>query len=141
MMLLERCVTMTGWGPTDTDGSPAPCVPDGPVASTGTVLEAVECDTARYVALAPVARDVKRTYLILTRVNEDGDTLSYSDITSVPEVQNAIAHFGPRTKSVRILSHPGRRRPLIQTLEELGNRTGRTYEYAGEAFRLSVRVG
>lgn len=132
---------MSGSGPFESSDPPAPCAADGPVAPTGSVLEAVQCDTARYVALAPVAVDVNRTYLILTRDDVDGTTLTYADVRSIPELQNAIAHFGPRTESVRVLTHPGRRRHLSRSLDELETDHSRTFEYSGESFRLSVRLG
>lgn len=132
---------MFGLGPTDTDDAVTTCVADGPVEANGTVLEAVECDTARYVALAPVAMDVNRTYLVLARTDAEGTPLSFGDVTRIPEVQNALAHFGPRTESVRVLTHPGRRRTLSNTIDDLDTRGSRTFEYAGEQFSLDVRVG
>lgn len=133
---------MFGPGPSDVSDPPVPCAADGPVSPSGAVLEAVECDTARYVALAPVAVDVNRTYLILTRDDGDDSTqLSVQDVTEVPEVHNAIAHFGPQTESVRVLTHPGRRRPILDSLDDLDPDDSRRFEFAGEGFRLDVRVG
>lgn len=141
MVLLESHGGMFGSGPFEPSDPPAPCAADGPVSPTGTVLEAVECDTARYVALAPVATDAHRTYLILTRDDVDGAPLSFGDVSRVPELQNALAHFGPRAESVRVLTHPGRRRHLNQLLDELDSYDERAFQYAGEGFRLSVRMG
>ena len=132
---------MSGSGPFESSDPPVPCAADGPVSPTGSVLEAVQCDTARYVALAPVAVDVNRTYLILSRDDVDGTTLTYEAVRSIPELQNAVAHFGPRTESVRVLTHPGRRRHLSQALDEFDSDRSRTFEYSGESFRLSVRLG
>lgn len=141
MVLLESNAPMFGSSPFEPSDPPVPCPADGPVSPTGTVLEAVECDTARYVALAPVATDAHRTYLILTRDDVEGTPLAYGDVSSEPELQNALAHFGPRAESVRVLTHPGRRRPLKQLLDELDRYDERTFQYAGEGFRLSVRMG
>lgn len=142
MVVLESVERMFGIGPFDANDPPTPCAADGPVEPTGTVLEAAECDTARYVALAPVAVDVNRTYLILTREDhDDGTPLSFGDVTEVPEIQNALAHFGPQSESVRVLTHPGRRRPLSSTVDDLDERGNATFEYAGEGFRLDVRLG
>lgn len=141
MGFLERLQSMAGSGPFESSDPPAPCAADGPVSPTGSVLEAVQCDTARYVALAPVAVDVNRTYLILSRADVDGTSLTYADVSSIPELQNALAHYGPRTESVRVLTHPGRRRHLTQSLEELDSNESRTFEYGGESFRLNVRLG
>jgi len=142
MVMLESVERMFGFGPSEANDPPAPCAADGPVESTGSLLEAVECDTARYVALAPVAIDMNRTYLVLTRVDDgDGTALSFGDVTEVPEIQNALAHFGPQAVSVRVLTHPGRRRPLSSTIDDLDERGNETFEFAGECFRLDVRLG
>jgi hypothetical protein len=120
---------------------PTPCAADGPISPTDSILEAVECDTARYVALAPTATDVNRTYVILTRTNDDGTTISFSDVADIPELRNALAHFGPQTQSVRVLTHPGRRQPLASSLDEMAADDSRAFEFSGEGFRLAVRVG
>lgn len=141
MVMLEYVKIMSGSGPFEPQDPPAPCAADGPVSPTGTVLEAVECDTARYVAIAPVAHDVHRTYLILSRANVDGTALSYGDINDIPELQNALAHFGPQAQSVRVLTHPGRRRPLSRHIDDLDEGGTRTFEFSGEEFSVTVNVG
>lgn len=132
---------MSGTGPFGANDPPVPCAADGPVSPTGRVLEAVECDTARYVALAPAAMDVNLTYLILTRTDESGTPLSYGDISDIPELQNGLAHFGPRAESVRVLTHPGRRRYLTAAVDEFDEERNRTFQYSGERFELGVRIG
>jgi hypothetical protein len=105
-------------------------------------VEAVECDSARFVNLAHSGRGVQPTYLVLTDSDADATQLSLTDVLSMPEIQNAVAYFGADTESVRVRTQSGRRVALEEHVEALAERSpDPAFEFGGRRFELSVVLG
>jgi len=122
------------------DATPGDCPPDGPLDAGRSVVTAVECNTARFVDLTHDAVGVEPTYLVLTAADRPGIPLSRTDVFAMPELQNAIAYFGPDTDSVRVQTRSDRRRPLREHLRALGDSPG-SFEFSNCRFDLEVVVG
>lgn len=124
------------------DASPGDCPADGPVDPGRSVVAAVECNTARFVDVTHESGGVEPTYLVLTSATEAGATLSRTDVHTIPELQNAIAYFGPDTDSVRVQTRPKRRKILREHLAALEeNSTSTSFEFAEQTFDLDVVLG
>lgn len=126
------------------DPGPAQCRADGPLEPGRSVVEAVECDSARFVDLSHSSGGIQPTYLVLqaTSPDDDATTLSSTDVLSVPEVQNAVAFYGEETDSVRVRTRPDRRVAVEEHVEALRERrAGSTFEFAGRCFDLEVVAG
>ena len=118
------------------------CSADGPLDPGRSAVDAVECDSARFVNLAHASGGVQPTYLVLTDSGADATQLSLSDVLSMPEVQNAVAYFGAATDSVRVRTQPGRRVALEEHVDALAERSpDPAFEFGGRRFELSVVVG
>ncbi|MFB6269576.1 MAG: hypothetical protein ABEH83_06515 [Halobacterium sp.] len=122
---------------------PAQCSADGPLDPGRCAIEAVECDSARFVSLAHASGGLQPTYLVLTAVDaDDAVPLSTTDVLTVPELQNAVAYYGESTDSVRVRTQPGRRTAVEEHVEALRERgRGTVFEFAGRCFDLEVVAG
>lgn len=124
------------------DPGTAQCSADGPLDPGRSAVEAVECDSARFVNLAHASEGIQPTYLVLTDSDGDATQLSLTDVLSMPEIQNAVAYFGTDTDSVRVRTQPGRRVALEEHVDALAERIpGPAFEFGGRTFELSVVVG
>ncbi len=124
------------------DPGPAQCSDDGPLDAGRAAVEAVECDSARFVSLAHASGGLQPTYLVLTNSDREATLLSATDVLSVPEIQNAIAYFGEETDSVRVRTQPGRRKALEEHVDALAERSqAPAFEFANRRFELSVIAG
>lgn len=123
------------------DPGPAQCSADGPLEPGRCVSESVECDSARFVALAHASGGLQPTFLVLTATDvDDAVPLSATDVLSVPELHNAIAYYGESTDSVRVRTQPDRRTAVTEHVEALRER-GAAFEFAGRRFGLNVVAG
>ena len=123
------------------DASPRDCPPDGPLDAGRSVVTTVECNTARFVDLTHDSGGVEPTYLVLTAADRPGTSLTRTDVYAMPELQNAIAYFGPGTDSVRVQTRADRRRALREHLAALDGAASGTFEFSGCQFNLDVVVG
>ena len=123
------------------DASPGDCPPDGPLDAGRSVVTAVECNTARFVDLTHESGGVEPTYLVLTAANRPGTSLTRTDVYAMPELQNAIAYFGPGTDSVRVQTRADRRRALREHLAALHDGGSSTFEFSDRRFALDVVLG
>ena len=124
------------------DPGTAQCSADGPLDPGRSAVEAVECDSARFVNLAHASEGIQPTYLVLTDSDGDATQLSLTDVLSMPEIQNAVAYFGADTDSVRVRTQPGRRVALEEHVDALTDRNSASvFEFSGRTFELSVVVG
>lgn len=124
------------------DPGPAQCSADGPLDPGRSVIEAVECDSARFVDLAPDGGGIQPTYLVLLGVDDDEDVtqLSSTEVFLAPEVQNAVAYFGEQTDSVRVRTRSDRRLAVEEHVEAMREQ-GSAFEFAGRRFDLEVVAG
>jgi len=121
---------------------PARCSDDGPLDAGRSAVEAVECDSARFVSMAHASSGLQPTYLVLTASDREATRLSATDVLTMPEVQNAVAYFGEETESVRVRTRPDRRSPLREHVAALSDRTpAPAFEFADRRFELTVVVG
>jgi hypothetical protein len=125
------------------DPGPAQCSADGPLDAGRCVVEAVECDSARFVDLAHASGGLQPTFLVLTESDaEDPVQLSTTDVLSVPELQNAVAYNGESADSVRVRTQPDRRRAVTEHVEALREHAaGTVFDFAGQRFNLKVVAG
>ncbi|MCG1002815.1 MULTISPECIES: hypothetical protein [Halobacterium] len=124
------------------DPGTTPCPADGPLDPGRSAVEAVECNSARFVNLAHSSRGVQPTYLVLTDSDVDGTQLSLTDVLSMPEIQNAVAYFGADTDSVRVRTQSGRRKALEEHVDALAERSSApAFEFGDRCFELSVVLG
>ena len=125
------------------DYPPTNCHPDGPLEPGRSVVEAVECGSARFLTLTHATGGVTPAYLVLT-VAEAGPAtpLSSTDVLSMPEIQNALAYFGRGVESVRVQTQPERRVALREHVDALReDATDAVFEFAGRRFDLEVVLG
>lgn len=124
------------------DPGPAQCRADGPLEPGRSAVEAVECDSARFVDMAHASGGIQPTYLVLEASDGEGKPLSSTDLLSMPEIQNAVAYFGENTDSVRVRTQADRRVALEEHVEALRERErGASFEFAGRCFDLEVVAG
>lgn len=125
------------------DPGPAQCRADGPIEPGRSVVEAVECDSARFVDLSHASGGIQPTYLVLLAASDDDATqLSPTDVQSIPEVQNAVAFYGEQTDSVRVRTRTDRRVAVEEHVTALRERrTGSVFEFGGRCFELEVVAG
>ncbi|WP_336036756.1 hypothetical protein [Halobacterium yunchengense] len=124
------------------DPGPTQCVADGPLEPGRSAVEAVECDSARFVAMAHASGGIQPTYLVLTAADGEPTQLEVTDVLSVPEVQNALAYFGEHTDSVRVRTRAERRVAVEEHVRALRNREdGEVLQFGGCTFDLDVVVG
>ncbi|AHG05256.1 hypothetical protein HALDL1_08795 [Halobacterium sp. DL1] len=126
-------------GPPDTD--PGECPANGPLEPGRSVVEAVECNTARFVDLTGTSGGVVPTYLVLTGAERANVSLSGTEVYALPEIQNALAYFGPETNSVRVHTCPERRTLLNEHVAALTDGGESTVEFADRTFDLDVVLG
>jgi hypothetical protein len=128
-------------GPNDYPSSD--CAPDGQVEPGRSVVEAVGCGSARFLTLTHATGGVTPTYLVLTAV-DGGSTMSLSstDVMTMPELQNALAYFGPNVESVRVQTQSERRTAVREHVEALErDAPNDTFEFGGRRFELDVVLG
>ena len=125
------------------DHPPADCSPDGPLEPGRSVVEAVECNSARFLTLTHATSGVTPTYLVLTTTETDAATsLSTTDVLSMPEMQNALAYLGSGVESVRVQMQSERRSALREHVRTLrGDSPDDAFEFAGRQFDLEVVLG
>jgi|AntRauMinimDraft_4_1070384.scaffolds.fasta_scaffold00095_35 hypothetical protein len=129
-------------GPGGDDQQPTVCPADGPVEPGRSVVEAVECNTARFVDLSGVSGGVTPVHLVVSGADGETTTLERTQVLSLPELQNGLAYFGPDVDSVRVRTHPDRRvnvREHVTALEEQSASSG--FEFGGREFSLAVQLG
>ena|SRR6056297_3054831 len=130
-------------GPGGDDQQPTACPADGPVEPGRSVVEAVECNTARFIDLSGVSGGVTPVHLVVSGAGvETTTTLDRTQVLSLPELQNGLAYFGPGVDSVRVRTHPDRRvnvREHVTALEEQSESGG--FEFGGREFSLAVQLG
>ena len=135
---------MSHLGASGSDDSPfADCTPDGPLEPGRSVVEAVECDSARFLTLTHATGGITPTYLVLTAAEDESATpLSSTDVLSMPEIQNALAYLGGGVESVRVQTQSERRVALREHVDALGAEVaGDVFEFAGRTFDLEVVLG
>jgi len=124
------------------DPGTARCSADGPLDAGRSAVEAVECDSARFVNLTHSSGGVQPTYLVLTASDAESTQLTLTDVLSMPELQNAVAYFGSDTDSVRVRTQPSRRAALREHVDALADRDpAPAFAFGGRRFELSVVVG
>jgi len=130
-------------GPGGDDQRPTSCPADGPVEPGRVVVEAVECNTARFVDLTGASGGVTPAHLVVSDADGEPTTaLDRTQVLSLPELQNGLAYFGPDVDSVRVRTHPDRRvnvREHVAALEEQSETD--SFEFGGRAFSLAVQLG
>ncbi|WP_232688455.1 hypothetical protein [Halobacterium zhouii] len=134
---------MSHLGSPGSDGPPlADCRPDGPLPPGRSVVDAVECGSARFLTLTHATGGVTPTYLVLTADDDDESAtpLSSTDVLSMPEIQNAIAYFGSGVESVRVQTQSARRVALREHVDALGGEDS-AFAFAGRTFHLDVVLG
>lgn len=133
---------MSHYGAPGADDSVHQCTPDGPLAPGRSVVDAVECNTARFIDLTRDTGDISPTYLVLTDADDPGASLTRTDVCGAPELQNAVAYFGADTDSVRVRTLSDRRVALDEHVSALSERGEcDAFEFAGCRFALDVVVG
>jgi len=105
-------------------------------------VEAVECNTARFVDLSGASGGVTPVHLVVADASGETAALDRTQVFSLPELQNGLAYFGPDVDSVRVRTHPDRRvnvREHVTALEEQSESGG--FEFGGREFSLAVQFG
>jgi hypothetical protein len=129
-------------GPGRDDQRPAACPADGPIEPGRAVVEAVECNTARFVDLTGDSGGVTPVHLVVSDARGETASLERTQVLALPELQNALAYFGPDVDSVRVRTHPGRRENVREHVTALEGRAGANgFEFGGRAFSLAVQLG
>ena len=129
-------------GPGGDDQRPTACPADGPLEPGRSVVEAVECNTARFVDLSGASGGVTPVHLVVSDASGETTSIDRTQVLSLPELQNGLAYFGPDVDSVRVRTHPDRRvnvREHVAALEDQ-SATGR-FEFGGREFSLAVQLG
>jgi len=124
------------------DQRPSTCPADGPVEPGRSVVEAVECQTARFVDLSGASGGVTPVHLVVSETDGETTPVDRTQVFSLPELQNGLAYFGPDVDSVRVRTHPDRRvnvREHVTALEEQSATGG--FEFGGCEFSLGVQLG
>lgn len=116
----------------------APCQPTGPLDPGRSVVRAVECNSARYVDLVRDETSARPTSLILTDTKRETTPLSETDLCRVPELQNAVAFYGPETKSVRIRTRKRRASMLREYVDSLRERPENAFGFEERRFDFHV---
>jgi len=124
------------------DADPAECPADGPLSPGRSVVDAVECNTARFVDLTRESGGVTPVYLVVCDADDADASLSRTDVTALPELHNGVAYLGSETDSVRVRTRPERRVQLEEHLAELSaGGEHDTFEFAGCRFGVDVLRG
>ena len=131
-------------GPGGDDQRPSACPADGPVEPGRAVVEAVECNTARFVDLGGASGGDTPAHLVVSDAGGETTTteLDRTQVLSLPELQNGLAYLGPGVDSVRVRTRPDRRTNVqehVAALEEQAEADG--FEFGERAFSLAVRLG
>jgi hypothetical protein len=129
-------------GPGGDDQQPTACPADGPVEPGRSVVEAVECNTARFVDISGSSGGVTPVHLVVPDTSGETTTLDRTQVFSLPELQNGLAYFGPGVDTVRVRTHPDRRvnvREHVTALEEQSESA--RFEFGGREFSLAVQLG
>jgi len=124
------------------DQRPSACPADGPIEPGRSVVEAVECNTARFVDVSGASGGVTPVHLVVSDADAETATIDRTQVLSLPELQNGLAYFGPDVDTVRVRTHSDRRvnvREHVTALEEQSETDG--FEFGGREFSLDVQLG
>lgn len=129
-------------GPDGEDQRPSDCPPDGPVDPGRSVVEAVECNTARFVDLSGASGGVTPVHLVVSDADGQTASLTRTDVLGLPELQNGLAYFGPGVDSVRVRTRSDRRQNVREHVTALAEQTSLDgFDFGGRKFALDVQLG
>jgi hypothetical protein len=129
-------------GPGEEDQRPTGCPPDGPVDPGRSVVDAVECNTARFVDLSEASGGVTPVHLVVSETEGQTASLTRTDVLGLPELQNGLAYFGPGVDSVRVRTGSHRRQNVREHASALAEQTSlEGFEFGGREFALDVQLG
>ncbi|MFB6072393.1 MAG: hypothetical protein ABEJ88_05425 [Halobacterium sp.] len=105
-------------------------------------MDAVECNTARFVDLAGDTVSVSPTYLVLKDGADRAVSLSRTEVCALPELQNGLAYFGESVDSVRVRTLPDRHENVREHVAALSRgERGDCFEFGGRRFCAEVVLG
>lgn len=129
-------------GPGGEDQRPNTCPADGPVEPGRSVVEAVECNTARFVDLSGASGGVTPVHLVVSEAGGQTASLTRTDVFGLPELQNGLAYLGPDVDSVRVRTRSDRRQNVREHVTSLTEQTSLDgFEFGGCKFALEVQLG
>ncbi|WP_458185518.1 hypothetical protein [Haladaptatus sp. NG-WS-4] len=120
------------------------CTARGSVDPTDHVLDASGCAAESvYITLEFGRGDPCHAYLLLDVDQGSGTAqLGEADVTTLPELQNAVAYLGPDSKSVRVRTSKRRTDEVFDHLDSLAEEYDSSTQFAfdGRTFTLTVMV-